>query len=124
MTGIFETPYMKIWKDGEILCSVYKDQLEIDLDIAKHCVEHRIKFSDSKSYPCLIDMKGVRSATKEAREYMAREGSLYMTAGALITGSALTKMLGNIFLSINQPAIPTKLFTSEVAAREWLKHYL
>ena len=124
MNSNVETPYVKIWKDGDMLCCVFANKLDIDLEIAKHCVEARIMFSEGVSYPCLIDMKDVRSATKAAREYMAAEGAMYMKAGALLIGSVLTRTIGNIFLSINKPEVPAKLFTDEKEAKEWLKQYL
>ena len=81
---------------------------------------------DSKgiSYPVLANIKGVKSITKEAREYLAEEGTRLVKAGAIIIGSPLNKMLGNIFLTINNPKVPTKLFTDEKEAKEWLRQYL
>jgi hypothetical protein len=32
--------------------------------------------------------------------------------------------MGNIFPSINKPLIPTRLFTNEKEAKEWLKQHL
>lgn len=119
-----ETPYIIIGRDENFLRCVFNDQLEVNLEVAKNCVENRIRFSNGLSYPCLIDMKGVRSISKDAREYLATEGARNIKAGALIIDSALSKMVGNIFLTINKPAVPTKLFTNELEAKEWLKKYL
>ncbi len=72
----------------------------------------------------MVDMTGVKGADREARNYLAQEGTLLVTAGALLTDSTYTKMLGNIFLAINQPEIPAKLFSDKAAALKWLKKYL
>ncbi len=119
-----ETVHIKFWKEKGILCCKYAEDTHIDLEIAKHCVQERINFSDQASYPCFVDMRNVKSASKQAREYLAGEGAKYVKAGALLIGSALTKTIGNIFLSVNKPPVPTKLFTDETEAKEWLKQYL
>ena len=121
---MLETAYMKIWKEDGILYSVYSENLNINIEIAKNCVETRIAYSQGISYPVLIDMKGVKSVTKEARDYLADEGARLIKGGALIVESALNKMLGNLFLRINKPKIPVKLFTDEKEAKEWLQQYL
>src|SRR5688572_2145269 len=118
-----ETPYLKIWKESEILHCVFAEKLDITLEIARSCVETRLKFSNGVSYPCLIDMKHIRSANKEAREYLATEGAKLVKAGALLIGSSLTRMIGNIFLSLNKPKVPSRLFTDENEARLWLKKF-
>lgn len=121
---MLETPYMKLWKRDEILFCTYSDKLEIDLEIAVHCVKTRIEFSEGKSYPVLIRLQGIRSVNKEARDYFSDEGSKLITAGALLISSPLTKILGNIFMHINKPDVPTKLFTNETEAKEWLKKFI
>ena len=119
-----ETAYMTLWIDDGILHCKFCDSLDMDLDIAKNCVGERVTFSNFTSYPCLIDMKGLVSVTKEAREYMAADGSLFITAGALLVNNSLTKMLGNLFLNINKPKVPTRIFTEEEEAKKWLKQFL
>jgi hypothetical protein len=116
-----ETTYMKMWKDDGILFCAYEKKIVLDLETAKQCVAARISFSEEKPSLVCIDMTGIKSASKAAREYLANEGTQFIKAGALITDSALTKMLGNIFLSINKPEVPTRMFSDEVAARTWLK---
>ena len=119
-----QTPYIRIWMEENILHCAFADNLNLDLDIAKHCVAQRISFSQGIQQLCLIDMRTIRSTTKEAREYMAKEGAQLVKAGALLIGSALTRTIGNIFLTINKPPVPSKLFTNEKDAKEWLMQYL
>ena len=118
-----ETEFIKIWMEDEILRATFSENLEMNLDIAKHCVNERIKFSKGKNYLCLIDMRNLKSVTKEARDYMGTEGAKLIIAGALLIGSALTRMLGNIFLLLNKPLVPSKLFTNEKEAKEWLMQF-
>lgn len=93
-------------EEGILFCR-YADNL--DLDILKSIVESRINFSKGISFPVFGKCEGVRSFTKEARDYGANEGVRLVKAGALVVDSALTKMLVNLFLLINKPNVPTKL---------------
>ncbi|MES2286254.1 MAG: hypothetical protein V4547_11240 [Bacteroidota bacterium] len=121
--NILETKYVKIWIADGILYCTFANDLDVDIEIAKSAVESRINFSKGISYPLLVDMKGIRSFTKEARDYAGKEGARLIKAGALVVDSALTKTLGNLFLLINKPNVPTKLFTDEKEAKEWLQHF-
>jgi hypothetical protein len=119
------TPYITLWMDDEgFLCARYADGLHLTLETATSIVESRIFFAKGNSYPVLVDMRGIKSTTKKAREYMATMGSTLVIAGALITGSPWNRTLGNLFLTIDKPQVPTRLFTNELNARLWLKQYL
>jgi hypothetical protein len=120
----FRDSYMELHKKEGILFCKFSDDLDVDLKIAKHCVEKRVSFSNKKSYPAIIDMKGVRSVTKEAREYMAEEGAQLLLAGALIVSSPVSRIIGNLFLKINKPKIPTMLFTDPEDAKKWISSFI
>jgi len=120
----FETPYVKFWMDQGFLCCRYADDLHLSLDVAVFAVESRIFFAKGLSYPLLIDMRGIKSTTKQARQHMATIGATLVKGAALITGSSINRTLGNIFFSIDKPAVPLKLFTNEASARLWLMQFV
>jgi len=63
-------------------------------------------------------MQGIE---RDARVYYSsRDFAQRTTAVALLVGSPVTRVMANFFISINKPAIPTQLFTSEVEAVAWL----
>lgn len=43
---------------------------------------------------------------------------------ALITSSAFSGLLGNMFLTFSRQPLPVKLFTNEKEAREWINRHL
>jgi hypothetical protein len=43
-----------------------------------------------------------------------------MTAGALLTDSPLSIVLGNFYLRVSGPVTPTRMFASEAEAIRWL----
>jgi hypothetical protein len=69
-------------------------------------------------------MTGIKSISKEAKRYMATIGNTLVKAGALITGSTMGRTIGNISLTIDKPEVPTRLFTDEKKAKQWLRQYV
>lgn len=72
--------------------------------------------------PTLADVRLVRSIDAEARHaFSSGEINRSMVSRiALLTGSPMTRMIGNFFLGMNRPSFPTRLFSDEAAARRWL----
>ena len=69
----------------------------------------------------LVDMRGVRSQTRDAREYfMSDDVARRLSAVALLVGSPVSRMIGNFFLRIGDHRIPTRIFTTDAEAAAWL----
>jgi hypothetical protein len=118
-----ENEYAVISEENGILICRFKKGLDLDLEAARKCVQLRKDFSEGKSYPLLVDIKELESASSEAREYMANEGTSLVTAGALLISSPVTRTIGNIFLMLNRPRVPSRLFNNKAAALAWLKEF-
>jgi hypothetical protein len=116
MDELIETPYIKLWKEEGIMYAIYPEGIEVTLEIARHIVEKRLELTNKKSYPCIIDMRGIKSVSKEARTYLAEEGAQYILACGLITGNVFTRTLAHIFLTVNKPKVPTLLFADVAGA--------
>lgn len=59
---------------------------------------------------------------KDIRDYLASEEIVPICkASALLVGSGISKMVGNLFLTFSRPLFPTKIFTNEAKALEWLQ---
>lgn len=77
-----------------------------------------------KPRPLLVDITNVRTISKKAREeYVLPGNKEIITAVALITTSNVGRMVGNLFMTLNKPAMPMKMFTNADNAREWLLQY-
>ena len=118
-----DTPYISLRIEDGIMYGKWKN-IHITLPIARETVSERIRFSEGVSYPALIDASALKGGDKEAREYLAKEGSELIKAGALLVNSIFTKTLVNVFMLINKPPVPTKMFTDEEKAKEWLKQFI
>jgi hypothetical protein len=92
---------------------------------AKEIMAVIVELNHGKPVPVLVDIRAGLGADRETRAYYAGKEILESTrALALLVESRLTRLMANLFISINQPAVPTRLFTSEDEAIAWLKTYL
>lgn len=106
----FENGINKVVAVPELLT---KEQMHTHFEIIKE------KLGD-EAYG-LVDVRGVKKVTKEFRDYAAtEEAAAYTKAVALLVGSGFSRIAGNIYLSFNKPKNPTKLFTDEAKAIDWL----
>lgn len=70
----------------------------------------------------LSDIRGLRSSTSESRALATTpEATSLHAAAAVIVGSSLTRMMGNLFMRMNKPAYPTRLFSDVAPAVAWLE---
>jgi hypothetical protein len=120
--GIAENAYVRIWKEDGILVVVYKKNTVIGLEVAKEITTFCKNYSGDVSYPVLSYIQYIKVISKEAREYFAcKEACEKIIKGAVIVDSGFSRILGNIFLTIDKPAVPSKMFTNKEEAIKWLK---
>ncbi len=83
------------------------------------------KISKGKRLPLLIDTKTMKSLSREARVYFAsEEAAACASAAGIVVGSPVSKVLGNFYLGLGSPKLPSRLFTSEDEALTWLKGFV
>jgi hypothetical protein len=117
----FENDFAEFWIEDGILYFIYKQGVKIDLQAAKTIVADRIMLQNGRSYPVFCDMRGIKDSDKAARDYLAKEGSTLVKAVGVFIESPVTKIMGNFYLSINQPITPTRMFTDRSQALEYLQ---
>lgn len=81
-----------------------------------------IDVAGSQRRPLLVDMREVAGITREAREYFV-SSSESVTAVALLTGSAVTRMMANFFIGLRKSQAPMRMFRSEPDAVAWLTSF-
>src|ERR1043166_1325906 len=87
---------------------------EIQLQDAKENTAKVIEVSKGANYPILVNLKEIKSISKEARDHFSMRGRKpNVTAIAMLVASPLSRIIGNFFLGLNRPTVPTKMFTSE-----------
>lgn len=101
--------------------AVMKRGCEMGLSDAQENVAVTFAVAGHRRTPVLVDMRGVRSQSREARLYFAGPEAERVTAAvALLVGSPVSRVLANAFFRLSVPRIPTRLFTDEAAAVAWL----
>ena len=94
---------------------------EIELDHAQQNTRVVRELSGDQVYPILVDIRKIRSISKEARDHFAmRDRKPGVIAIAMLVSSPLSRIIGNFFLGLNHPAVPTRMFTDRDKAEEWI----
>lgn len=115
-----DNEYSKFWINDNIIFCEYTTE-DVDLNVAKIVTNSRLIFTKGKDYPALIDYTKVKSTTKEARDFFAsKEAIQHFKALAVLINSPLGTMIFNFYYKISKPPLPTKVFTEEKEALEWL----
>jgi hypothetical protein len=121
--SVLDNEYGRCWVDNGILTFVYKPDVVIDLDAAKKIVAERTRFQQGILYPLLADIRGVKFFEKLARDYFATVGALHVNAVAFLVDSDSSKVMGEFYISVNKPKVPTKMFVDEHEALKFLGEF-
>jgi hypothetical protein len=75
--------------------------------------------------PVLIDIRHAQALDAEARHHYSGQilSDHFSALGLLVEASPLGRMIGNVYLRIARPGVPTQLFTGETEALEWLSDF-
>lgn len=96
--------------------------------VLTHAMENSVAVNSlikDKKFPLLIDARGIHSISREAREFFTTRGrDTNINSMAVIIKSTISRVVGNFFMGINKPTVPTRLFENEKEAEEWLKEFL
>lgn len=120
------TKVSKVWlgEDG-IARVIHTPNAEVTLEDAKETMAAYLKINKGKRLPLFVDTKTMKSLAREARHYYAgEEAAKVASAVAIIVGTPVSRVLGNFYIGLSNPHLPSRLFTSDAEALEWLKGYL
>jgi len=122
---VITTRTAKVWIGEDGISRVIRHPgAEEGLADAKEIIEAGGKLAKGEKILNLSDIRGLKSASREARQYFRMETSKYLIASAALVDSQISRMVGNFYIAVNKPDYPIKIFTSETKAIEWLKGFL
>lgn len=111
--------------DSGIIRSYYKYDVTLDIDKSKEVHEVVGKLTEGKASPQLFIACFGMDVTKETREWGAcEESNKYTLASAIVCNSMAHRILGNFFIKVQKPVRPTRMFSNEEAATEWLLSFV
>lgn len=119
---VYYTKLNKIWVDEDgVVCIEGLREAYLTIEEARATVKACEEVTKNSNRPFLVDIRMSKGADKESFKLFSSEGmSVLIKALAIIADSPLSKMMGNLFLSIYKPKYPTKLFTNKAIAKKWL----
>ena len=114
----------KLLPDGIVHTQV-QEGADISFDDAKINTQDVIALTAGKPRPLLVDTRLIASISKAARDHFSmRERKPNVNSIAILIQSPLSRIIGNFFMGLNKPTVPTKLFTDQRTAIAWLKTFL
>lgn len=119
-----ESKWVKYSIEENILYANYEEDIVVDFQEAQDMVKERLAFQKGADYPIVIKLNGLKTSSKKARTFMAKEGIKGISAGAFVVNSSVEKVVFNFFLSIEKPKIPTRAFTESDEAVRWIKEVI
>jgi hypothetical protein len=117
---VLENEFIKFWFEDGILCSAYKEPVDIDLEKAKETISLRHEISNNQKQFWCYDVAFLKSFSKDSRDYADKHGQEFLYACATIVNSHITKFMFNTFLKLKGSKIPMKVFTKRDVAMKWL----
>jgi hypothetical protein len=89
---------------------------------ARAAVDAMAELTCGRRSPLLVDMRDTGAQDGPTRAEWTRRADL-VSATALIVGTPLSRIVGNLFINMNRPATPTRLFDSKDSALAWLRGF-
>jgi len=99
----------------------------LDVVCAEELVEAVFAKCRGKKHAILTDSRGaVGTVTPKAREYIRNAPKMVQVrlAVAFVVDSVANRVIANLYIKINRPPNPTKVFNNEEDAVLWLKKYI
>ena len=106
-------------KEG-IMRSYFLKDVEMDLPTIIEFINFRHAISEGEKQYWLHDLKGLKTMSKDAKEYASIYGEEFLHAGAIIVHTHLQKFLINTFIIVKKPKVKTRFFTDTSKALNWL----
>ena len=117
------TALVRLGSDGVISVRIRSDAQQ-SLTDAKENLGAALEARDGQRRPLLIDIRDAQPLDAEVRHFYSGQVLDGFTALAmLIDASPFGRMMGNFYLRVARPGIPTRLFTQPEPARAWLIAY-
>ncbi len=121
--SLIKTPVCEWHEEDGIIMSKYLKGVVLNLEDTKEMVRMRLE-KQTKVMPIFNDPTAMKSIEKEARDYLANEGSEGLSAVAILVTNSVAYMAFNFYVKLSKPKVPTKFFTDKDEAIAWLKTFV
>ena len=116
-----ENSYCRYWLQEGILFVFTKPIVFLDLAIARLIVADRIRVQGDDSFLIFCDSRGVRDSSKDARDFLALDGSLLVEAVAIYDDRRVMGTVSSYYLMRSRPLVPTEFFNDRQEGIDFLR---
>ncbi len=117
-------PHSIISYQSPVVHIVFKENAKVDASEAREMIKAAEGLSGKKPYMIFSDIRNHVEISPEARKISAaKEEAPYLVANAVLTDSIALKLTANLFVNINKPHFPVRLFTDRSKAMRWLMSF-
>ena len=111
------------WSEGIIYSEMDQAQKITTEEVAEAMNTLKGLKLPGKKLLIMSDITKIQGMSKEARKFSEKDPEFNAMVGAtaLITGSAISKMIGNFLIGLNKGIFPIKIFTNKEKAADWLR---
>ena len=115
------TAHIDLNEDGLVVVRIHKAAYQ-SLEDAKANLAMALSETAGRRRPLLIEIRGAQPLDAEARHHYSGQTLVegFSALALLVEGNPLGRMMGNVYLRVARPGIPTQLFSDEARAVEWL----
>ena len=107
-----------------ILFTIHDHITTLQIDRLKEIVKAFHHFCSVKRYPLLMIANSIDKLGNEEEKLIRDSSKMYFNSQALVTSNRFTIMVINMALMLKSSPIPTKLFSDEQAALQWMEKYM
>lgn len=110
-------------KESNILTYRVKQDIVVDIPEMTEMLRYVEEFMGYEKHLAVIDFGANVMSSTEARKIYADSKYIqtYRIADAFVVKSLAVRLVANFFIKVTKPKTPTKLFTDEQFAINWLK---
>ncbi len=123
-TGVITHPKFRMWlrPDG-IVQVVWVPRTAPLLEDAIAALEGLAQIAGGRRRALLVDMRDTGAQDRATRTAWTSRSDL-QSATALIVGTPLSRIMGNVFINMSRPPTPVRLFDNEASAVAWLTRFV
>jgi hypothetical protein len=100
----------------------FKDHVDVCVEEMLELRSKALEWTEGKGYCTYVETGAFNSFSKEVKEALVtKEHSSKRIAIAVLQSNLAIKIIADLYLKVNKPEDPTKLFRSKEEALKWLR---
>jgi PAS domain S-box-containing protein len=108
--------------DNGIIIFTFKPGAKYKLADAIEVSELLKKNFSGQKFLIVVDINNLKEASQEVRKFHGKpEEQQFIGASAIVTAQPITRLLASLYLKLNKPKIPIRLFSDREKALDWLE---